>query len=127
MKIWTVTTDDRDGTITAVHFTATHAKAAAMAFCRKHWPKDAGPMPDEFAAAYDLIEAGDSGLIWVEEHDLSCHPAIVAAAAATAKAEALIGKLNRGGFNLFSDQGEARDTYDAVADANCLLLGKMGA
>lgn len=44
MKIWTVTTDDRDGTITAVHFTATDARAAAMAFCRKHWPKDAGPL-----------------------------------------------------------------------------------
>lgn len=74
MKIWTITTDDRDGCQTVVRVTEAAADAAAMAFCRKHWPKDAGPMPDDFTAAYDLIQSGDSGLIWIEEHDISGHP-----------------------------------------------------
>lgn len=127
MKIWTITTDDHNGTQTVVHFTEAAADAAALAFCREHWPKDAGPMPEDFTAAYDLIQAGDSGLIWIEEHDISDHPAIGAAIEATALAETVIGKLAKGDLNLHTDQGAIMDAYDAVADGNCILRGKMAA
>lgn len=127
MKIWTITTDDHSGTVTVVYTTEAAADAAAMAFCREHWPKDAGPMPDDFTAAYERIEQGDSGLLWMDEHDISDHPAIAAAIAATTAAEAVFGKLAKGTLNLHSDRSTMMDAYDAVADANCLLLGRMAA
>lgn len=127
MKIWILTTDDYNGNQSVVRFTAAEAEAAALDFCREHWPEDAGSMPENFAAAYELIQDGDRGLVWITEHDISAHPAIVAAIEATALAETVIGKLAKGDLNLHTEQGAIMDAYDAVADANCLLLGKMAA
>jgi hypothetical protein len=79
MKIWTITTDDNTGHTCNVFYTAAAADAAALEVCRKDWPKDEGPCPDNWRDAMEVIEDGDGLLMWVEEHDISDHPAIASA------------------------------------------------
>lgn len=134
MKIWTITTDqDGEGTATAVHVTESAARAQFARIVAASWESwfgtNAAPMPDDTAKAWEVLtmQTGFIDTVSLAEHDISDHPAIAAAIEATALAETVIGKLAKGDLNLHTEQGEIMDAYDAVADANCLLLGKMAA
>lgn len=70
MKLWTVTTDDRNGTETNVFLTEAEADTSALAWCRMHWSADFdGPMPEDWREAYETLEQGEQWM-WVKEHEL---------------------------------------------------------
>jgi hypothetical protein len=78
VKIWTITTDNRNGHECRIYYTAAAADAAALEACRNDWPQDEGPCPDDWRAAMEIIEQGDGLMMWVEEHTITDHPDIAA-------------------------------------------------
>lgn len=81
MKIWTLTTDDDNGTQTAIHFTAEAANAQAVeivtAWYDRHLRADTEPREhDEWRETYELLgdTIGFNNYLTFEEHDISGHP-----------------------------------------------------
>jgi hypothetical protein len=77
MKVWTVTSDCRDGTETTIHCTHDAATEACTTIVRSHWTRcdtdRHGPMPDDWMEACDMLESRDWWL-YMTEHDISDHP-----------------------------------------------------
>jgi hypothetical protein len=89
MKIWIITTDDDNGTQTAIHYTAEAANAQAVeivtAWYDRHLRADQEPREHtDWQETYELLSdtIGFNNYLTFEEHDISAHPAIAKAIAA---------------------------------------------
>lgn len=81
MKLWTITTNDDDGTRTATFFTQETADSAFARMVAASWTSWYGedkPMPEDAEQAYDQLsgEPGFFDQIHRDEFDLSYHPAV---------------------------------------------------
>ena len=113
MKIWTVITDDCNGTTARVFATSDEADAAALAWCKDDWPLST-PCPEDWREAYKSLEDFDDA-IWVEEHDLPATAAIAAVrTSARAQLDHLIEQIHQM-KGLFDDPDRA--IARAIADA----------
>ena len=84
MRIWTVITDDCNGTTARVFANEEAADAAALDWCKQDWPFDT-PCPEDWREAYTVLEDFDDTR-WVEEHDL-LDTAAIAAVRTSARAQ----------------------------------------
>lgn len=89
MKIWTITTDDDNGTQTAIHTTRGAAEAQAReivaAWYERHVAADGEERDHEdWQESYDILRdtVGFMNSLTLEEHDITTHPAVREALAA---------------------------------------------
>ncbi|MFG5379651.1 hypothetical protein [Yoonia sp. R2-816] len=76
MKIWIFITDDSNGIQARPFATEDAAEAAALAWCKRHWPSDAR-CPDDWMVAYQEFECSNDAM-WIEQHDVPNTEAIIA-------------------------------------------------
>lgn len=89
MKIWTITTDDDNGTQTAIHTTQAAAEAKAReivaAWFARHVAEDGEERDhDDWRESYEILcdTVGFMNCLTIEEHDITTHPAVREALAA---------------------------------------------
>lgn len=130
MKIWTITTEgDGEGTATAVYTTETAADTFAAQWVNSAWVewfgKAAAPCPDDWRKAFAVLsdQTGYLGVLIVQPHDISHHPAIAAAIETLDEAEAIVLQAKKEEVDL--TPGDLIDVYDAIADASSLLRGTI--
>ena len=113
MKIWTVITDDCNGTTTQVFANAEAADTAAHAWCKEDWPFET-PCPEDWREAYKALGDGDD-FLWVEEHNLPDAELLIALQrSARAQLDDLLAQVHQM-MGMFDDADGA--IARAVADA----------